>query len=65
MTVPGDAPADFALPAGVAVAAPPVPPDGKYVTQVPFAGPGTYVWQCLAPDGGAMTTQNVTFVVNP
>ena len=46
-------------------AAPPVPPDGKYEAQVTFKEPGTYVLQCLVHDGGAMASQNITFVVQP
>lgn len=46
-------------------AAPPVPPDGKYVSQVTFTAPGTYVLRCLAHDGGAMVSKDVTFVVTP
>jgi hypothetical protein len=45
-------------------AAPPVPPDGKWVTRVTFSEPGTYVLRCLAHDGGLMTSHNVTFVVS-
>ena len=46
-------------------AAPPVPPDGKWETRATFTEPGTYVLRCLAHDGGLMTSEDVTFVVNP
>jgi len=45
-------------------AAPPVPADGKWITQATFSGPGTYVLRCLAHDGGLMTSEDVTVVVN-
>jgi hypothetical protein len=45
-------------------AAPPVPPDGKWVSRATFSDPGTYVLRCLVHDGGLMTTEDVTFVVN-
>jgi len=45
--------------------APPVPPDGRYVTTAVFQDPGEYVLQCLAHDGGAMASENITFVVRP
>ena len=32
---------------------PPIPAEGKWVTQVTFSEPGTYVLRCLAHDGGA------------
>jgi hypothetical protein len=44
-------------------AAPPVPPDGKWVSRATFSDPGTYVLRCLAHDGGLMTTEDVTVVV--
>ena len=44
--------------------APPVPPDGKWVNRATFSEPGTYVLRCLAHDGGLMTYEDVTFVVN-
>ena len=43
---------------------PPPPPDGKWVSQVTFSEPGTYVLRCLAHDGGLMTSEDVTFVVS-
>ena len=43
---------------------PPVPEDGRWVVRATFANPGTYVLQCLAHDGGLMTSANVTFVVD-
>jgi hypothetical protein len=45
-------------------AAPPVPPDGKWVSRVTFSEPGSYVLRCLAHDGGLMTSDDVTFVVS-
>jgi len=45
-------------------ATPPVPPEGKWVNRVTFSEPGTYVLRCLAHDGGLMTSQDITFVVN-
>ncbi len=45
-------------------AAPPVPPDGKWVSRVTFGEPGNYVLRCLAHDGGLMTSDDVTFVVS-
>ena len=42
---------------------PPIPQDGGWVAQVTFTDPGTYVLRCLAHDGGAMTSKDVTFVV--
>ena len=44
--------------------APPVPPEGKWVSRATFSDPGTYVLRCLAHDGGLMTSEDVTFVVN-
>ena len=43
---------------------PPVPPDGTWVIRATFSEPGTYVLRCLAHDGGLMTSEDVTFVVN-
>ena len=43
---------------------PPLPEDGRWVVRATFANPGTYVLQCLAHDGGLMTSANVTFVVD-
>jgi hypothetical protein len=45
-------------------AAPPVPPDGQWVSRVTFSEPGNYVLRCLAHDGGLMTSDDVTFVVS-
>jgi hypothetical protein len=45
-------------------AAPPIPPGGKWVSQVNFSDPGTYVLRCLVHDGGLLTTEDVTFVVS-
>jgi hypothetical protein len=45
-------------------AAPPVPPDGKWVSRATFIDPGTYVLRCLVHDGGLMTSEDVTVVVN-
>jgi hypothetical protein len=36
------------------------PPDGKWVTQVTFAEPGTYVLRGVASDGSVFTYDNVT-----
>ena len=43
---------------------PPTPPEGKWVTQVTFSEPGTYVLRCLAHDGGLDISEDVTFVVS-
>ena len=43
---------------------PPIPPAGKWVTQVTFSEPGTYVLRCLAHDGGLDTSEDVTFFVS-
>jgi len=43
---------------------PPAPAANKWVTHATFAEPGTYVLRCLAHDGGLMTSEDVTFVVN-
>ena len=43
---------------------PPVPPTGKWVVMAKFSVPGTYVLRCLAHDGGLMTHEDVTIVVN-
>jgi hypothetical protein len=45
-------------------ATPPVPPDGKWVHQVTFGEPGTYILRCLAHDGGLMRSEDVTFIVS-
>ena len=44
---------------------PPVPKDGKYLINVNFSEPGTYVIRCLAHDGLRQTPQDMTFTVNP
>ncbi len=41
------------------------PPDGKWVTQVTFQEPGTYVLRAVASDGALFTYQNVTVTVAP
>ncbi len=41
------------------------PPDGKWVTQVTFREPGTYVLRAVASDGALFTYQNVTVTVAP
>jgi hypothetical protein len=43
---------------------PPAPAEGKWVTRVTFAEPGTYVLRCQAHDGGLSASEDVTFVVN-
>jgi len=45
--------------------APPVPPDGRFVTEVTFHDPGTYVLRCLASDGALGTASDVTITVTP
>jgi hypothetical protein len=40
------------------------PPDGRWVTRVTFAEPGTYVLRCQAHDGGLSATEDITFVVS-
>ena len=42
---------------------PPLPPDGTWEVQATFDEPGTYVVRCLAHDGGLMTFQDITVVV--
>ena len=39
------------------------PPDGKWVTQVTFQEPGTYVLRAVASDGSLFTYENVTVTV--
>ena len=39
------------------------PPDGKWVTQVTFQKPGTYILRAVASDGSLFTYQNVTVTV--
>ena len=43
---------------------PPVPPDGQWVVSATFSEPGTYVVRALADDGGLMSHEDVTVVVN-
>jgi hypothetical protein len=44
---------------------PPAPPEGKWVTEVTFDTPGTYVLRCLASDGAIGTDRDVTVTVMP
>jgi hypothetical protein len=44
---------------------PPVPPDGKWETQVAFDEPGTYVLRALASDGALFTAEDLTIIVTP
>ena len=44
---------------------PPVPPDGRFVTQATFQEPGTYVLRCLASDGAVGADRDVTVTVTP
>lgn len=39
---------------------PPVPPDGKWVVEVSFDEPGTYVLRCLASDGALLAYEDLT-----
>lgn len=39
------------------------PPEGKWVTQITFQEPGTYVLRAVASDGSLFTYQNVTVTV--
>ena len=41
------------------------PPEGRWVTQVTFQEPGTYVLRAVASDGSLFTYQNVTVTVTP
>jgi hypothetical protein len=41
------------------------PPDGKWITEVRFAEPGTYVLRAVASDGSLFTYDNVTVTVSP
>ena len=41
------------------------PPDGKWVTDVTFREPGTYVLRVVASDGSLLTYDNVTVTVMP
>lgn len=43
--------------------APPVPPDGRYMTTVTFSEPGTYVLCARADDGALVTDQFITINV--
>jgi len=42
---------------------PTVPPDGKWVTEVTFDRPGTYVLRCLASDGAVGSDRDITVTV--
>ena len=42
---------------------PPIPEDGRYVTEVTFREPGTYVLRCLASDGALGVDADVTVTV--
>ena len=44
---------------------PPVPPDGRFETEVTFDEPGTYVLRCLASDGALGVDSDVTVTVTP
>ena len=46
-------------------ATPEPPQDGKWVTQVTFREPGTYVLRAVASDGSLFTYQNVAVTVTP
>ena len=39
------------------------PPDNRWVAEVTFSQPGTYVLRCIAHDGGLTAQEDVTFVV--
>jgi hypothetical protein len=41
------------------------PPENKWVTQVTFDRPGTYVLRCLASDGAIGKDEDVTIIVTP
>jgi hypothetical protein len=43
--------------------APPLPPDGKWVTQATFDTPGTYVLRARADDGGLLSDAELTVTV--
>jgi len=45
--------------------APPVPPGNRWVHNVTFKNPGTYVLRALAHNGSTFSTENVTFTVTP
>lgn len=40
---------------------PPVPPGNKWVYNVTFRSPGTYVWRARAHDGWSFANENITF----
>ena len=42
---------------------PPIPPENRWVTQVTFSEPGTYVLRALGHDGGLIDYEDVTVVV--
>jgi hypothetical protein len=42
---------------------PPVPPDGKYVTQATFDRPGTYLLKAVADDGALLGMDDITVTV--
>ena len=44
-------------------APPPIPKDGRFVTEVTFHEPGTYVLRCLASDGALGVDSDVTVIV--
>ena len=44
---------------------PPVPPDGKWETQVTFDEPGIYQLRALASDGALFTSEDLTVTVTP
>lgn len=41
------------------------PPDGRWVANVTFREPGTYVLRAVASDGSLFTYENVTVIVTP
>jgi hypothetical protein len=45
--------------------APPIPPGNKWVHNVTFSKPGTYVVRALAHNGTTFAYKNVTFTVTP
>lgn len=45
--------------------APPVPPDGKWMSRVTFDTPGTYVLRARADDGALAADQELTVTVTP
>ncbi len=50
-------------PWGYGFETPAAPPAGKWVAEVTFGEPGTFVLRCLAHDGGLTTHEDITFVV--